>query len=400
MQRRSHAASARWVLGIVSVLLLFLPQGVMAQAGEHLCTVAAEMLNLRSGPGTNYTPPIAKLQRGAQLALLARNQEASWVAVEVQASGLELAGWVSSAPQNINCAGFNVAALPLGQPPPPPPGGVFQARSGVRPVPTPGANAGDLLGLVYAGGTFAYSPDDSSTTLTFQDEFALELMVFDPRVGLQNGAGIDSIEYEIYDPDGELVYQDIIREPPYCAPIGNQGCGTIDLTRNGRWPEGQLMQNGEHFVDITAYPDDEDLRQGNWSLDFEVRLGGSSGGAEPSELVASIAEYFRSDALVFRVEAYDPTVGNFDGAGIDNVALYLYDPNGALLYDQTEESRPYCLFSNDRGSSTCNAWPPAVGTWPNGQTIRSGDYILYAVVTAQDGRQVEIVETVSILVND
>lgn len=399
MQRRNHAASARWVLGIVSVLLLLLPQVAAAQAGEHLCTVVAEMLNLRSGPGTNYTPPLAKLQRGAQLALLARNQEASWVAVQVQASGLELAGWVSSAPQNINCAGFNVTTLPLGQPPPPP-GGLFQARSGVRPVPTPGANAGDLLGLVYAGGTFAYSPDDSGTTLTFQDEFALELMVFDPRVGLQNGAGIDSVEYEVYDPDGELVYQDIIREPAYCAPISNRGCGTIILAPNGRWPEGQLMQNGEYFVDITAYPDDEELQRGNWSLDFEVRLGGSSGNPEPSELVASIVEYFRSDALVFQVEAYDPTVGSFDGAGIDNVSLYLYDPDGGLLYDETEEAVPYCLFSNGQGSFICNAWPPSAGTWPNGQTIRSGDYILYAVVTAQDGRQVEIDETVSILVND
>jgi hypothetical protein len=400
MQNQFYAASLQWMIRILAVMILLLPQGSSAQTGEHLCTVTAQMLNLRSGPGTDYTPPLARLQTGTQLKLRAKNSDASWVEVQVQVQGVELIGWVSSSSQNpnINCGGYNMASLPLGQIPPRP-DGVFPARSAVRPVPTPGANAGDLLGLIYAGGDYTYSPDDSGTTLIFRGEFALELVVFDPREGVQNGAGIDYVEVEIYDPEFELVYEDRIDAPQYCMPISNQGCGTLALTRNGRWPNGRTMLAGEYSADITAYPDDEDLQQGNWSLDFEVRLADASGNPLP-DLEASVVEAFRGDAVVGQVWARDPAAGTHDGAGIANVYLAWYDPSGGLLYDRTEQAAPYCLFSNEQGSSTCNEWPLAAGSWPNGQTIRSGDYFLYIVVTAQDNRQVELDQTLSIQVNN
>lgn len=396
-----HTTFVRAVLAVLAVLVILYPQGLLAQAGttptvERICTVVGASLNLRSGPGTSYTPPLRGLENGAKLKLLTRNRDATWV--QVQVAGTGLIGWVSASPQNIDCAGVDVRTLPEGQIPTAS-GGVFPTRSAVKPVPTPGANAGDLLGLVYAGGNYAYSPNDSGTTLIFRGEFALELVVYDPRAGEQNGAGIDYVEVNIYDPDDELVYEDTIRTPQYCIPIHSQGCGTIALTRNGQWPNGQAMKNGEYSANITAYPNDEDLRQGNWSLDFEVRLADASGNVAP-ELQASVVETFRGAALVGQVEAYDPGVGNFDGAGITNVYLALYDPNGGLLYDRTEQAAPYCMFSNPQGSSTCNEWSLAQGSWPNGQTIRSGDYFLYAVVTAQDDRQIEIDQTLSIQVNN
>ncbi len=391
MQSPIVAGPARMGLIIVCAVILLFPQALFAQAGETICTVAAGSLNLRSGPGTHYTPPKSRLQSGAQLRLLTKNRDASWVQVQVVETGQ--IGWVSTALQSIDCADFDVRTLPEGEPPPPPADGPFAARSGVRPVPTPGANAGDLLGLVYAGGSFAYSPSDSSTTLTFEDEFAMELVVFDPRVGLQNGAGIDSVYFEVYDPEGEQVYEAEITAPPYCVPTGNQGCGTISLTSNGRWPNGQVIQEGEHYIQISAYPEDEELRQGNWNLDFEVQLAGSSGNTGSGNVQAEIVESFRSNALVFQVAAYDPAFGTFDGAGIANVSLYLYGPDGELLYDETEESAPYCLFSNASGSSTCNTWRLAQGRWPNGQAIRAGSHTLYAVATAESGRQVEVEQT-------
>jgi hypothetical protein len=81
------------------------------------CSVVTPMLNLRRGPGTFYTPPIAGLPSGTLLEPLGRSPDSLWLQVRVAASGEE--GWVAAAAAYISCNVF-VNELPVSQPPPTP----------------------------------------------------------------------------------------------------------------------------------------------------------------------------------------------------------------------------------------------------------------------------------------
>lgn len=113
-----------------------------------------------------------------------------------------------------------------------------------------------------------------------------------------------------------------------------------------------------------------------------------------SDLVVEMMQTGRNDdssdvrgALVFRVRAFDPTVGTRDGDGIRAVDMIVLDSNGRKVAGKTENNAGYCAFSG--GEPNCNVYVFADhnNRWPNGDRIRDGgDYTLRAVVTAKDGR--------------
>jgi hypothetical protein len=65
---------------------------------EIFCTVITDRLNLRPGPGTNFTPIIDVLEIGELLVVVGRNDDSSWLQVEVLDENLiiENTGWVSA----------------------------------------------------------------------------------------------------------------------------------------------------------------------------------------------------------------------------------------------------------------------------------------------------------------
>lgn len=96
-----------------------------------------------------------------------------------------------------------------------------------------------------------------------------------------------------------------------------------------------------------------------------------------------------TDALVFEVRAYDPQMGTNNGDGIGRVEMQIVDPaSGAVVY-AIERSTPtspemrvaYCAFSED-----CTPWAfSAHGyTWPNGEPIENGVYLLRAIASTSD----------------
>ena len=68
MFARWGGLSAALLLGVA--LLLWNP---IVTAAAPTCTVVSRTLNLRTGPGVNYNPPLRTLTRGAVLTPLARN---------------------------------------------------------------------------------------------------------------------------------------------------------------------------------------------------------------------------------------------------------------------------------------------------------------------------------------
>lgn len=81
------------------------------------CTVQVDSLNLRSGPGPAYVPPLATLSSRNALLPLGRNDDSTWLLVQVEESGQE--GWVSANPSYVACA-IPIADLPPVAPPPTP----------------------------------------------------------------------------------------------------------------------------------------------------------------------------------------------------------------------------------------------------------------------------------------
>jgi uncharacterized protein YraI len=94
---------------------------VQVRVQDPRCTVVSEGLNLRSGPGTVYEPPVTSLSQGTELqplAYISRGYpEGPWLLVRVVATGTQ--GWASARTQYVDC-NLDVTTLPSGTVPPTP----------------------------------------------------------------------------------------------------------------------------------------------------------------------------------------------------------------------------------------------------------------------------------------
>ncbi len=104
---------------------------VQVTVAEALCKVLTDDLNLRTGPGTVYEPPVRKLASGTQLIPLARSPDGQWIQVQVKQTGET--GWVSADGSYVSC-NLAVAELTPGEVPPTP---TPQPTSTSSPTSTP-----------------------------------------------------------------------------------------------------------------------------------------------------------------------------------------------------------------------------------------------------------------------
>jgi uncharacterized protein YraI len=400
---------------------------------QPLCTVASPTLNLRSGPGVAYIPPIGSLPQGAQLYPQARNADGSWIQVKVATSGQ--IGWVSASAQYLTCT-FDVKTLPLGVIPPLPtatPTGTPTPTpvSTATPTPQPIAqapslqaegllisgvgNSGDLFGGVYVSPRAVSGSTNlgDGDPLIIRDPFYIEIYVYDPRVGTTDGDGIDRVEFTIScSNDGE--YSHTERTARFCAFGGGEPtCTWVSGAAGSVLPGSDCQLGGDNNnIQIDAFPKNDRLRRGNWNFDIQpISSGGGQSGGDQSggdqqqptaDLVAYIAQIGPnstngsvSDALVFQVIAMDPNVGNDDGAGIDNVQLAIYGPDGKV-YERQENNAHYCAFGG--GEPDCTVFHLNDNDhWPNnGPEIKSGSYNLVGTVHAKDGRTATVNGSVEI----
>lgn len=99
------------------------------------CIVVANALNLRYGPGVVYKPPLQTLPAGTVLLPFAKNDDGSWL--EVQLEGESTTGWVSAGGQFISC-NFDPSGLLQGQiPPTPTPAPTSTPKLTDNPTPSP-----------------------------------------------------------------------------------------------------------------------------------------------------------------------------------------------------------------------------------------------------------------------
>ncbi|MCS6828963.1 MAG: SH3 domain-containing protein [Caldilinea sp.] len=379
---------------------------------QPLCTVrATPNLNLRSGPGTVF-PVIGVLPVNTQLRPLGRNADASWVEVQPLPAGRT--GWVAAAPRFIECT-FALATLQLvASPPTPPPSAT--ATPTPRPTATPTAPPPTLPPVVVLPGP---APDDASWRGALVTNFNLVnlsdgVAVFRDRIFFRaeiertpNNQRIERVDFRILDALDEEIYRRTERVYGYCAFGGGEPtCNVLEIRRGARWPDTErALCNGDFTVVATIVLDNGDTA--TWRSPFRIEhpdlpLCGQE--TQRSELVVRIVQTGPEHvgdvvygALVFQVEAYDPTRGGEDGAGVRSVDLRIFDPDGREVYQRTERNAAYCAFAG--GEPDCNVWRfrEHGDAWPSGEPVRYGEpHLLRAIANAEDGRSASIEMTVVI----
>ncbi|MDK1046317.1 MAG: SH3 domain-containing protein [Anaerolineales bacterium] len=129
------------------------------------CLVVSNFLNLRSGPGVVYDPPIKTLSNGTVLLPFAKNGNGSWLEVKLQ--GESTTGWVSASGQFISC-NFDPSGLSLGQiPPTPTPTNTFTPSPSSTPTSTYTATPTNTPCPKFTNGTLSAKKSGQVVDLTW-----------------------------------------------------------------------------------------------------------------------------------------------------------------------------------------------------------------------------------------
>lgn len=100
-----------------------------------------------------------------------------------------------------------------------------------------------------------------------------------------------------------------------------------------------------------------------------------------------------TNVMMFQVKASEDNPNNSDGKGIANVEFHFCLSSVSAcnssnrVYGRTETNQPYCAFQDTNG--VCNRWVLAEhgNKWPNNAPIKSGNYVLRAVVNGKNDAQ-------------
>lgn len=383
------------------------PAATATATPQEQCVVrASPTLNLRAGPGTNFSV-IGVLRVDTQLRPLTRNADATWIEVQPLPTGQR--GWVAGGQQFIECT-INLMTLSLGVLPPTPTRQPTATPTPTLPPvvvspPTPtaiptlpplvvlpggGPSVDGWNGALATG--FGMARVDSGVAI-FRDRIYF-------RAEVERTPGnrrIDRVEFRIEDENGDPFYQRTERTYGYCAFGGGEpNCNVLDIRSGARWPDtNRSICNGDYTVFARIVL--EDGSAGTWSSPFSIdnpNLPACGAAVQQVDLVVRIAQTGPGaidstiyGALVFQVEAFDPNRGNRDGDGIRSVDLRIFDANGREVYHRTERVAGYCAFAG--GEPECNVWffGDNGNAWPSGEPVRYGEpYLLRGVANAEDGR--------------
>ncbi len=217
------------------------------------CTVLQD-LNLRTGPGTAYRPPIRALP--AQTVVIPTGYNPVGIPggpwVQVRDPGANEVGWVSAGDQFVSC-NIDLTTLPSVAVPTP------------APPPPPEANNST------PDGTF---PDNFIWEADFNDRYFVRFNVYDTNSGgTADGDGISEVSFQVLDGDGNQVYQRTERQSGFCIFGGGEpDCNPWVFEDNVyKWNAGgELVNNAQYrlLIVVTASSGD----QGNWNYDIDLTL--------------------------------------------------------------------------------------------------------------------------------
>lgn len=217
------------------------------------CTILQD-LNLRTGPGTAYNPPIRALP--AQTVLIPTGFNPVGVPggpwVQVTEATSNQTGWVSAGEQYVSC-NIDLTTLPSVNVPTP------------EPPKPPEANNST------PDGTF---PPNFVWEADFNDEYFVRFKVYDTNsVETEDGSGISEVSFQVLDSDGSEVYQRTEGTSSYCIFGGGEpDCNPWVYEDNAyKWNAGgEPIEAGQYklLIVVTATSGE----QGNWNYDIDLEL--------------------------------------------------------------------------------------------------------------------------------
>ena len=254
-----------------------------APAAQPTCVVQLNGLNVRSGPGTVFAPPVAALPAGTALnplAFVARGfPSGQWI--EVQAGGL--VGWVSASQQSLSC-NFDPTTLPAGAIPPTP----APTATPVAPTSTPppqlaiaaidvavGGPSGlsDLAFQVIVPGILPPSakPKVSGQDIVFRQQVVLQVKARVKSKGSQDGAGIQEVRFDI-DDGGDPLFTQKEHTAGFCLFGGGEPtCNILVPAKDLYWPGTSTPVQFNHRyngqINITRQDGTQD---GTWNFRFTI----------------------------------------------------------------------------------------------------------------------------------
>lgn len=207
---------------------------------DAICTVIANTLNLRSGPGSNFNS-LDVLTRGTQVTPLELTTS-SWLKVAV-AGAPERTGWVRHFSEYISCQGMVAGGVGgtyrIIQPPP-------ATDEGFELIPLPPSEA--------PGGEVSFDPE--MAPLIFE-----ELLSLGADIEMSQLFPLDRVTFTVLDDAGagglnafNRVFARTDASDGYCLFGGETQCSVLPLRAGAMWPgTGIPVQNGSYTVIIELY---------------------------------------------------------------------------------------------------------------------------------------------------
>jgi hypothetical protein len=107
----------------------------------------------------------------------------------------------------------------------------------------------------------------------FNQQIIFQLLVHDPNIGSQDGAGINSVDITIFDPNGAVVQTRTEFNAAYCA-FGNDqpACPAWKFAEHGnQWPTGIPVCRGQGYQAIMTVHAQNGSNEGAlWRFNFDI----------------------------------------------------------------------------------------------------------------------------------
>jgi hypothetical protein len=140
------------------------------------------------------------------------------------------------------------------------------------------------------GGRYVLVPgfdeNELDDPVVFRDRAVFQVEVSDTNQGSEDGAGIQTVEFQISDSTG-LVYSKVEQTAPFCAFGGNDPlCPALVFAQAGnRWPSGQEIRDELHDVTIIITTAQGVSSDWFWSFEIDRGYSGATAPVEPGLLV-------------------------------------------------------------------------------------------------------------------
>lgn len=225
-------------------------------------------VNLRSGPGLAYDPPVGSIGPNTVARPLAYvpvgRPQGAWLQVEVEGTGQ--VAWVSAGPQFVSCTVDPASLPPPSTIPPVPPTATPTLAPPVAALPP------DLRNI--SGGAGCLDDPDIDSDFQTDSRFLLRIFaqLFNPPPGESgDGAGIDRVEFFVR----ESGYSHTERTAGYCIFQGGEP-SCRDWPRNAlgqlTWGNGgAVVVDGDYNIDVSVFPKEETfISQCNWTISLTI----------------------------------------------------------------------------------------------------------------------------------